>query len=71
MLNKCALTSGGGIREYFVGPPGPPGPPGAPGTPGHAVDGLVNDVASRVMAYIHSMVNHMIMLHRMVHKTCE
>lgn len=47
--------AGDGIRQYLAGPPGPPGPPGGPGSTG---DGLVDDVANRVIAYVQSMSNY-------------
>ncbi|KAM7418398.1 hypothetical protein PAMA_015835 [Pampus argenteus] len=56
----------GGIRQYLAGHPGAPGAPGAPGVPGapgapgapgssgSSGDGLVDDVANRVIDYIQS-----------------
>lgn len=43
------------MRRFLAGPPGPPGPPGAPGPAG---DELVDEVASRVLAYIQSKSNY-------------
>lgn len=61
---KLSCHAGGSIREYLAGSPGPPGPPGAPGAAG---DGLVDDVANRVLAYIQSMNSYIIMLHLLLH----
>lgn len=48
----CVVLHGGdGVREYMSGPPGPPGVPGPPG--GGSVES-VDDLASRVIAYIQS-----------------